>query len=109
MWTVYRTTNPTTSISDEGDQLPARFILHQNYPNPFNSNTLVHYQLPTAGHVLLEVYDILGHVVRTLVVERKPAGEYDIRFDGSGLPSGVYVYRLTAGPWVGSRKMILMK
>ncbi len=91
------------------ETLPTRFSLNQNYPNPFNPTTVIRYQLPAASTVRLSLYDLLGREVASLVNEQKPAGTYEVRFDGSGFASGIYLYRLTAGTYVESRKMILMK
>jgi glucuronoarabinoxylan endo-1,4-beta-xylanase len=87
----------------------ASFALDQNYPNPFNPTTVVKYQLPVAGDVRLGVYDLLGREVAVLVNERKMAGTYEVRFDASGLSSGVYVYRLTSGVIAQSRRMVVLK
>lgn len=89
--------------------VPTVFELSQNYPNPFNPTTGVRYQVPGVSDVKLVVYDILGREVATLVNERKAVGRYEVSFDASGLASGVYIYRLTAGSFVQTRKMILLK
>jgi M6 family metalloprotease-like protein len=105
---------PTSTVS------PIQFSLFQNYPNPFNPKTGIRYQVPGvreagAGNqrpgasVKLSVYDLLGREVAVLVNERKTPGSYEVRFDGSGLSSGVYFYRLSAGDFVQTRKMILAK
>lgn len=85
------------------------YLLAQNYPNPFNPTTQIEYQIPTAGLVQLEVFDILGRKVQTLVNENKEVGKYTITFDASGLASGMYLYRLTSGTFVASKKLFLMK
>jgi len=85
------------------------YVLGQNYPNPFNPRTGVGFQVPGVSDVRLSVYDLLGREVAVLVNERKASGSYEVSFDGSGLASGVYVYRLTAGNFAQSRKMILLK
>ncbi len=85
------------------------FRLEQNYPNPFNPSTAISYKLSAVSFVTLKVYDILGREVAVLVNERKGPGRYEVRFDASGLGSGVYVYRLVAGDLVRSRKLILLK
>jgi hypothetical protein len=103
------TTPPPEDVADQVVILPARFSLGQNYPNPFNPKTVVSSQLPVASNVKLVVYDVLGREVAVLVNERRAAGNYRDTFDGSGLASGVYVYRLAAGQYVESRKMVLMK
>jgi hypothetical protein len=81
----------------------------QNYPNPFNPATVIRYALPYATDVQLEVFTILGQKVRTLVDSRQPAGEYEVRLDGSSLSSGVYFYRMRAGKFTQVRKMVLVK
>ncbi|MCX8105765.1 MAG: YCF48-related protein [Ignavibacterium album] len=88
---------------------PYQFILHQNYPNPFNPNTMISWQSPVGSHQTLKVYDILGNEIVTLVDEYREAGRYKVEFDASTLPSGVYVYKLTAGSFVSSKKMIVVK
>jgi hypothetical protein len=89
--------------------VPTQFVLEQDYPNPFNPTTVVRYQVPVAGNVRLIVYDLLGREVATLVNERKEPGSYTVRFDASGLASGAYLYRLQAGGFAETRKMILIK
>ena len=98
-------------------EMPKAFALLQNYPNPFNPTTVVSYQLPVVSEVKLVVYDLLGREVEVLVNGRRAWGKYDVRFDCSGLASGVYVYRLQArqtdgeqaGDFVQSRKLLLLK
>ncbi len=88
---------------------PSSFSLSQNYPNPFNPTTSINYQLAVNSFVTLKVYDVLGNEVASLVNEQKPAGEYKVDFDASGLGSGFYFYVLKAGNFVQSRKMLLLK
>jgi hypothetical protein len=85
------------------------YALEQNYPNPFNPITTIRYQLPQDGMVTLKVYDILGSEVATLVNEQKTSGRYEVNFDASRLASGVYIYKLTSGSYVSSKKMLLVK
>ena len=85
------------------------YALFDNYPNPFNPSTTIKYQLPEAGFVTLRVYDILGNEVKSLVSEQKPAGTYEVSFDASSLSSGVYIYKIQAGNFINSKKMILLK
>lgn len=85
------------------------YMLLNNYPNPFNPSTVISYQLPVAGFVSLKVFDILGNEMATLVNEQKPAGYYEIEFNASDLPSGVYMYRIQAGDFVETKKMLLLK
>ena len=96
------------SIAEEL-QLPNTFKLLQNYPNPFNPRTIIQYAVSSRQFVNLKVYDVLGNEIATLVTEEKPAGTYEVEFDGAGLPSGIYFYRLQAGSFIESRKMILIK
>ena len=94
---------------DESQFTPENFVLLQNYPNPFNPSTSIQYQVPSISQVSLKVFDILGNEIETLVNEEKPAGIYQIQFDASNLTSGVYFYRLQAGSFVDTKKMILIK
>ncbi len=96
--------------------LPAEFKLEQNYPNPFNPTTKIRFVIPTVEtlratslQTKLVIYDILGREVTTLLNKLLPAGAHEIEFDASGLPSGVYIYRLTAGNYVASSKMMFLK
>ncbi|MFC2094410.1 M28 family peptidase [Bacteroidota bacterium] len=88
---------------------PLVFNLDQNYPNPFNPSTKIKYTLPSDGFTELKVYDIMGNSITTLVSETKPAGSYEIIFDASNIPSGVYFYTLRSGELITSKKMILVK
>jgi hypothetical protein len=99
-----------TDVEDE-QLLPTEFALLQNYPNPFNPSTVISYQLPVSSKVTIKVYDILGNEVATLVNEEKPAGVYNVEFGSksSELSSGIYFYKLTAGDYVATKKMILIK
>lgn len=85
------------------------YSLDQNYPNPFNPSTKIKYSLERESDVNITVYDVMGREVADLLNERKPAGVYEVDFDASQLSSGVYIYKITAGDFVSSRKMILMK
>jgi hypothetical protein len=88
---------------------PTSFALSQNYPNPFNPTTNIKYSIPSEMQVSLKVYDILGREVASLVNEKQVGGSYQVNFDASKLASGVYIYRLDAGTFVQSKKMILIK
>ncbi|HEY6192826.1 MAG TPA: T9SS type A sorting domain-containing protein [Bacteroidota bacterium] len=89
--------------------IPDRYSLGQNYPNPFNPSSIIEYALPGRGFVSLKVFNMLGVEVATLVQEEESPGYKSIRFDASGLPGGVYLYRLTAGNFTESKKMVLIK
>jgi uncharacterized membrane protein len=97
-----------TSISTTS-QLPSQYDLYQNYPNPFNPSTKIKWQLPVSSQVTLKVYDILGKEVVTLVNEEKPAGAYELTWNASNLPSGVYFYRIQAENFIETKKMLLLK
>jgi hypothetical protein len=103
-----------TNVGESFSVSPVVFALSQNYPNPFNPSTKISYQLPTDGMVRLEVYNILGKTLATLVNEEKSAGKYTATFDGSAFTSGIYLYRLNVISHTGksfsqTNKMILMK
>ncbi len=88
---------------------PTEFILYQNYPNPFNPNTKIKYQIPELTFITLRIYDVLGNEITTLVNEEKPAGNYEVEFNAASLPSTIYFYRLTAGNFIETKKMSLIK
>lgn len=98
-----------TDFEDEREIIPAVWKLNQNYPNPFNPSTMIIYQIPEAGFVVLKVYDILGKEVKTLVNENNQAGSYNIRFDASDLASGFYIYQIMINSYISSKKMLLIK
>ena len=91
------------------DGLPTKFALNQNYPNPFNPSTSISYNIPESGLVELNVYDMLGNKIKTLVNEQKSAGNYEVRFDASNLSSGMYIYRLITSGFTETKKMLFMK
>ena len=98
-----------TSVGKAAPDIPRVFALEQNYPNPFNPTTVIDYQLPAASEVRLIVYDMLGRQVAVLVNGMKAPGRYDVEFDATAHASGVYFYTLTAGAFVQTRKMIVVK
>lgn len=98
-----------TGLSRDQNQSPSRFILRQNYPNPFNPVSVISYEIPAMSHVSLRVYDLLGREVATLFEGVRPPGTYEARFDGNGLASGIYFYRLESGTYSETRKLILLK
>jgi len=99
----------TTGIALDGRELPASYALHQNYPNPFNPVTSIAFEAPLGGEVRIKVYDLLGKQVATIFEGRLEAGFHKFDFNGSGLSSGVYFYRVEAGSYVELRKMSLVK
>jgi hypothetical protein len=88
---------------------PETYALEQNYPNPFNPSTTIRYSIPEAGYVSLRVYNLLGQEVAGLIDYEQAAGTYTVRFDGSSLSSGVYLYRIRCGNFVQVHKMMLLK
>jgi hypothetical protein len=101
--------NIPTDVDDPHPNLPAKFALDQNYPNPFNPETTIPFSLATRSQVRLEVYNVLGERVTTLVDEQLSAGSHTIRFNGNSLASGIYFYRLSTNDRQVSRKMMLVK
>ncbi len=113
MGAVYYNQN-VTAIGDDDSAIPTKITLFANYPNPFNPETTIGFQLPAAGDVTLEIYTITGQLVKTLVSSLQPAGKFTVKWNGTnqfGKPvsSGVYLYRLSVGNVVQTRKMILLR
>ena len=99
-----------TDIEDEQfDFIPQQYSLSQNYPNPFNPATTIKYKIPVLSYVFIKIYDILGREVTTLINEEKPVGVYAVEWNARNLPSGVYFYRLQAGSFVETKKMVLLR
>ena len=105
---VWPQTASQTAVNTESPK-PAAFTLEQNFPNPFNPTTTIGYSLATESKVTISLYDLLGRRIATLVSEMKPAGKYSIQFDGTGLPSGFYIYKIQAGNFFKTRKLLLLK
>jgi len=100
-------------VNYQGNLAVTEYSIGQNFPNPFNPSTRIKFQLPQDGFVTLKVYDILGNEITTLINEEKPAGKYEVNFSATGgasaLASGVYIYKIQAGSFINSKKMILLK
>jgi photosystem II stability/assembly factor-like uncharacterized protein len=108
--TIYRTvTGGVVGVHHVTADIPKRFLLLQNYPNPFNPSTTIRYSLPQRSHVTLTVFNILGQQVATLVNETRNAGVHEAEFDGAGLSSGLYFYRLQAGDFIQTKKFLIVK
>lgn len=108
---VFKTTNNggLTTINESGNNLPVKYGLDQNYPNPFNPTTNLQFSINKVQYVTLKVYDILGREIRTLVNESLKSGTYEVSFDGSQIPSGIYFYKLESENFSETKKMILIK
>jgi photosystem II stability/assembly factor-like uncharacterized protein len=108
---VYNYTGPRITTVEEGiiDLVPTGYSLSQNYPNPFNPATTFRYSLPAQSKVVVKVFDILGNEIATLLNKEKPSGNHEITWNAANLPSGVYFYRIQAGDFVQTKKMILTK
>ncbi len=96
----------SVAISNE---IPIEFSLSQNYPNPFNPSTIIRFSMPEESFVTIKVFNTLGEEITILINENIIAGNYEVEFDASKLPSGIYLYRLRAGSFVETKKMVLMK
>jgi len=97
------------SVDPITGELPVAFLIRQNYPNPFNPSTTIKYELPKSSVVKLSVFDMLGREVSVLVNERRDVGVHEVQLDGAQLASGVYFYRLQAGDFVQSKRLVLLK
>ena len=106
---LYAREDLAMSVSEKQATIPAEAFLFPNYPNPFNPSTTIRYALPQRSHVTLSVFNTLGQEVASLANETQEAGYHDVKFDGSGLASGVYFYRLRAGDYVASKRLILVR
>ncbi len=98
-----------SSVEEDKSTLTELFELYQNYPNPFNPVTKIKYEIPQSANASLKVYDVLGNEIVTLINEEKPAGSYQIEFDGVDLPSGIYFYQLKSNSYINTKKMVLSK
>ena len=97
-----------TGINSEGI-IPDEFILYQNYPNPFNPQTVIRFALPKVSEVTLVIYSLQGEEIERSVEGELNAGYHEIRWNGSAVASGIYIYRIQAGNFVQTRKMVLLK
>jgi|GEM_PF-1250464 len=112
--TILKTNNAgiLTSVENNDDyqkQIPTKFSLSQNYPNPFNPSTVIEYGIPKASQVELKVFDLLGRELKVLVNDRQEAGFYQVTFDSQSLPAALYFYRLRAGEFCETKKMLIVK
>ena len=100
---------PTTSVRTMDSSIPGSYALQQNYPNPFNPSTTIEFSLRRSSYVTLNVYNTLGEEVATLASEVLSVGSYSVEWDASGVSSGIYFYRLQAGEFVETKKLVLVK
>ena len=111
--TILRTTNGGGGVSfieeQEIDENTTDYILRQNYPNPFNPSTTIKFTISDVRFTTLRIYDVLGNEIATLVNEEKPVDNYEVEFNGTDLPSGIYFYQLRAGSYIETKKMVLLK
>jgi hypothetical protein len=97
-------------INNNGSNIPDNYELEQNFPNPFNPKSVIKYSIPKSSIVTVKIYDMQGKEIAVLLNnEYKTPGRYAIEFDGVNLASGVYIYRLEAGDFVSTKKMVLVK
>jgi hypothetical protein len=99
----------TTGVKDKENDLPNQFSLSQNYPNPFNPSTTITFSVGMYCYTSLQVYDVLGREVATIISEKLPAGNYSRKWNAANMPSGIYFYRLKAGDFIETRKLVLLK
>ena len=110
LYVLYNLGGGTVGIQDEEiEEIPTSFSLAQNFPNPFNPSTTIQYSLPQSGSVSLKIYNLLGEEVKTLADEYQVAGKHSVHFNASSLASGIYLYRIQAGAFEQTKKMILLK
>lgn len=106
---IFKIEDIVTGINESNQNIPGEFLLFQNYPNPFNPTTIINYSIPKRSFVTIIVYDLLGKEVETLVNEEKSLGNYEVEFNGSELSSGIYFYKMQAGSFSATKKLILIR
>jgi hypothetical protein len=99
----------TTDLKSEQSNSTSEYKIFQNYPNPFNPKTKINFELPIASHVFLKVYDSIGQEIMVLIDKELSKGYHEVSFDGTALPSGIYLYRIQTGEFIASKKMMLVK
>jgi len=107
-WVKGFSTERSVSVEGQNEQ-PTQCTLRNNYPNPFNPVTVIGYEIPSRIHVELKIFDVLGRELSTLVDREQDAGSHEVTYDGRMLSTGIYVYRLKAGYFIQSNKMLLLK
>jgi uncharacterized repeat protein (TIGR01451 family) len=99
----------SSGVNDRMNELPLSFELKQNYPNPFNPSTTIAFDMPSAGHVQLRIFDLLGREVASLLNEQRNAGRYHVEWNASRFSSGVYFYQIESGVFKQTKKLVLIK
>ena len=98
-----------TGIVTNSNEIPSEFRLSQNYPNPFNPSTIIRFSMPEESFVTIKVFNTLGEEITTLINENIIAGDYEVEFDASKLPSGIYFYKLQSESFIEAKKMVLLR
>jgi hypothetical protein len=101
--------NGLVGINPVSNEIPKSFLLMQNYPNPFNPATSIKFLIPISGFITIKIYDILGKEITSLLSENLQPGTYEVNWNASDYPSGIYFYKLTSGSYIGTKKMVLLK
>ena len=100
---------PQTGVNNYSNKLPSRYVLSSNFPNPFNLTTTIRYNIPKLSFVKIDIYDINGRLVETLVNENKNAGFYSVNWNAKNVVSGLYFYRIDAGDFIDVKKCLVVK
>ena len=108
-YVIVKLTQNPTGVEDQGFNQPDDFVLYQNYPNPFNPTTTIEFSIPQSGDVSLNIYNLLGEEVKTLVNEFRQTGKYSVQFNANNFSSGIYFYKLQTDSFVETKKMILLR
>jgi hypothetical protein len=95
-------------IGNNSDEI-ITYELFSNYPNPFNPSTTIKYSIPQSSIVVIKIFDVIGNEIETLVSEEKSVGTYEVNWNAINIPSGIYFYKLQAGSFIETKKMVLMK
>ena len=106
-WAMYHQ-NIISKVEDD-EILPNEYLLEQNYPNPFNPSTIIKFGIPERTNVVIKIYDILGSEAATLINQEMDIGWYEVQFNAQDYSSGVYIYRMQAGNYIRTKKMLLVK
>ena len=109
LWLIKTEPDPSSAIEIDFTKFPEEITLSQNYPNPFNPSTKIKFELPKPETVKIEVFNIIGQKIETLLNKPMPAGYHEVEFSGQNLSSGIYLYKIETGAWKDVKKMILLQ